>query len=90
MRRGPETGRVVIIYNVHVAGAKFLDHTPFVVVMPTFYVITPKFQTPHPLNSVIYGPKLASILSLCLCHTSISAIELYSRILLLNRDMTGT
>ena len=41
------------------------------------------------------GPRLAStcILSLCLCHTSISAIKLYSGTLLLNQanwDMTGT
>ena len=64
---------------------------------------TPTFGRPHPLsgdyalsrplNIEIYGLKFDNILSLCLCHTSICAIELDSVTMLqnqVNRDTTGT
>ena len=40
---------------------------------------------PRPLNIEIYGPKFDSILSLCLCHTPICAIELDSGTMLQNQ-----
>ena len=47
----------------------------------------------HPLNIEIYGMKVDSIPSLCLCHTPICAIELSYGTMLQNqaiRDTTGT
>ena len=76
--------RRVIVHYTRTVSMKILHHPPFGVVTPTFLKIMPKFQTPCPLYLAIYRPKLASILHLCLCDTSFSAIELYSGTLLLN------
>ena len=63
---------------------------------PTFgrpHPLSGDYVLPHPLNIEIYGLKFDNILSLCLCHTSICAIELDSGTMLQNqvsRDTTGT
>ena len=72
------------MYNIKNARENFRT-TPILVATPTIWTTPPKFRLSRPLNIEIYGPKLASILSLCLSHTPICAIELDSRTLLLNQ-----
>ena len=73
--------------NVH----KNLQTTPtFVVATPTLGRLCTATSTKH---IKIYGLKFDNILSLCLCHTSICAIELDSGTMLQNQanwDTTGT